>query len=68
MRSIPLAQPTDLRKKREEYLRFRRAPAEVSALLKKIPAVLDKIQKTARRGTMRGEGDPSTDGRRIPAL
>ena len=45
MRSIPLAQLTDLRKKRKEYLRFRRAPAEVSALLKKIPAVLDKIQK-----------------------
>ena len=45
MHSIPPARLADLRKKSEEYLRFRRARAEVSVLLKKILAVMDQIQE-----------------------
>ena len=45
LRSIPPAQLADVRKKSEEYLRFRRARAEVSVLLKKILAVMDQIQE-----------------------
>jgi hypothetical protein len=48
MRSIPPAQLADLRQKSEEYLRFRRARAEVSVLHKKILAVLDQIQELRR--------------------
>jgi hypothetical protein len=48
LRSIPPAQLADVRKKSEEYLRFRRARAEVSVLLKKILAVLDQIQELRR--------------------
>jgi hypothetical protein len=35
----------DLRRKSEEYLRFRRARTKVSVLGKKILAVLDQIQE-----------------------
>jgi hypothetical protein len=45
MRSIPRARVAELRKKSEEYLRFRRARAEVSVLHKKILKVLDQIQE-----------------------
>lgn len=48
MRSIPPAQLADLREKSEEYLRFRRARAEVSVLHKKILKVLDQIQELRR--------------------
>ncbi|MGD0962732.1 MAG: DUF6788 family protein [Candidatus Acidiferrales bacterium] len=48
MRSIPPAQLADLRKKSAEYLRFRRARAEVSVLHKKILKVLDQIQELRR--------------------
>ncbi len=48
MRSIPPAQLADLRKKSEEYLRFRRARAEVVVLHKKILMVLDQIQELRR--------------------
>jgi hypothetical protein len=48
MRSIPPAQLADLRKKSAEYLRFRRARAEVTVLHKKILKVLDQIQELRR--------------------
>jgi hypothetical protein len=48
MRSIPPAQLADLRKKSAEYLRFRRARAEVAVLHKKILKVLDQIQELRR--------------------
>jgi len=48
MRSIPPAQLAELRKKSAEYLRFRRARAEVSVLHKKILKVLDQIQESRR--------------------
>ena len=48
MRSIPRARVAELRKKSEEYLRFRRARAEVSVLHKKILKVLDQIQALRR--------------------
>ena len=48
MRSIPPAQLADLRKKSEEYLRFRRARAQVTVLHKKILKVLDQIQELRR--------------------
>jgi hypothetical protein len=45
LRSLPPAQVAAIRQKSEEYLRFRRARAEVSVILKKLLAVLDQIQK-----------------------
>ena len=45
MYSIPPAQLAELRQKSAEYLRFRRARAEVSVLHKKILKVLDQIQE-----------------------
>jgi hypothetical protein len=48
MRSIPPAQLAELRKKSAEYLRFRRARAEISVLHKKILKVLDQIQELRR--------------------
>src|SRR6267143_776776 len=46
--AIPRAQLAELRKKSAEYLRFRRARAEVSVLHKKILKVLDQIQELRR--------------------
>jgi hypothetical protein len=48
MRSIPPAQLAELRKKSAEYLRLRRARAEVSVVHKKILKVLDQIQELRR--------------------
>src|SRR6266699_664158 len=48
MRSIPRARVAELRQKSAEYLRFRRARAEVSVLHKKILKVLDQIQELRR--------------------
>ena len=48
LRSLPPAQVAAIRQKSEEYLRFRRARAEVSVLLKKILALLDQIQELRR--------------------
>ncbi len=48
MRSLPPAQVAAIRQKSEEYLRFRRARAEVSVILKKILTVLDQIQELRR--------------------
>ena len=45
LRSLPPAQVAAIRQKSEEYLRFRRARAEVSVILKKLLAVLDQIQE-----------------------
>ncbi len=48
MHSIPPARLADLRRKSKDYLRFRRARAEVSVLHKKILKVLDQIQELRR--------------------
>jgi hypothetical protein len=48
MRSLPRGRVAELRQKSEEYLRFRRARAEVSVLHKEILAVLDQIQELRR--------------------
>jgi hypothetical protein len=48
LRSLPPAQVAAIREKSEEYLRLRRARAEVSVILKKILAVLDQIQELRR--------------------
>ena len=48
LRSLPPAQVAAIREKSEEYLRLRRARAEVSIILKKILAVLDQIQELRR--------------------
>lgn len=48
MRSLPPGRVVELRQKSEEYLRFRRARAQVSVLHKKILAVLDQIQELRR--------------------
>ncbi len=48
MRSLPRGRVAELRQKSEEYLRFRRARAQVSVLHKKILAVLDRIQELRR--------------------
>ena len=45
LRSLAPAQVAAIRQKSEEYLRFRRARAEVSVILKKLLAVLDQIQE-----------------------
>jgi hypothetical protein len=45
LHSLPPAQVAAIREKSEEYLRFRRARAEVSVILKKLLAVLDQIQE-----------------------
>jgi len=46
--SIPPERLFDLRKKSEEYLRFRRARARVTEIGKKILAVMDRIEKLRR--------------------
>src|SRR5207244_9476346 len=48
MHSIPPARLADLRRKSKDYLRFRRARADVSVLHKKILKVLDQIQELRR--------------------
>lgn len=48
MRSLLPEKVAATRQKSEEYLRFRRARAEVSVILKKILAVLDQIQELRR--------------------
>ncbi len=53
LRSLPPAQVAAIRQKSEEYLRLRRARAEVSVLLKKILAVLDQIQELRREAPLR---------------
>jgi len=45
LRVLPPGQVAAVRKKSAEYLRLRRARAEVSVILKKILAVLDQIQE-----------------------
>jgi len=45
LRSLPPAQVAAIRRKSREYLRFRRARAEVSVILKEILAVWDRIQE-----------------------
>ena len=48
LRSLPPAQVAALCPKSEEYLRLRRARAEVGVILKKMLAVLDQIQELRR--------------------
>jgi hypothetical protein len=49
LRSLPPAQVATVRQKSEEYLRFRRARAEVSVILKKMLAAWDQIQELRRQ-------------------
>ena len=46
--SIPSERLADLRSKSEEYLRFRRARAQVTEICKKILGVMDRIEKLRR--------------------
>jgi len=48
LRSIPPARLAAVRQRSEEYLRFRRARAQVSVLLRKILALVDRIQELRR--------------------
>ncbi len=48
LRSIPPERLEELRRKSEEYLRFRRARAQVSVMCKQILSVIDRIE-TLRR-------------------
>jgi hypothetical protein len=48
LRALPPDQVAAIREKSEEYLRFRRARAEVTLILKKILTVLDRIQELRR--------------------
>ena len=48
MRSIPPARLAAVRRRSEEYLRFRRARARVSVIYRKILAVVDRIQELRR--------------------
>jgi hypothetical protein len=43
--SVPPERLTELRTKSEEYLRIRRARAQVSVLYKQLLAVIDRIEK-----------------------
>lgn len=46
--SIPIERRSELRKKSEEYLRFRRARARVSAIAQEILKVVDQIEQGRR--------------------
>ena len=46
--SIPLERLSELEEKSEEYLRFRRARAQVTEICKKILGVMDRIEKLRR--------------------
>lgn len=46
--SIPPERLAELRKKSEEYLRFRRARARVPVICKKILGIMDRIEKLRR--------------------
>jgi hypothetical protein len=48
LRSIPPERLEELRRKSEEYLRFRRARAQVSVICKRMLSVIDRIE-TLRR-------------------
>lgn len=48
MRSLPPQRVAEIRRKSKEYARLRRARTEVSALYKRILALLDRIQELRR--------------------
>jgi hypothetical protein len=48
LKSIPLERLQELRRKSEEYLRFRRARAQVTVICKQMLSVIDRIE-TLRR-------------------
>jgi len=53
LRSIPSGRVTEVKKKSEEYLRFRRARARVTEIHREILAVMDRIEKLRREEPLR---------------
>ncbi len=53
LRSLAPAQVAAIRQKSEEYLRLRRARAEVSVILKKVLTAWDQIQELRREAPLR---------------
>ena len=51
--SIPSERVAEVKKKSEEYLRFRRARAQVSEIHREILAVMDRIEKLRREEALR---------------
>jgi hypothetical protein len=51
--SLPSEQVTEVKKKSEEYLRFRRARARVTEIHREILAVMDRIEKLRREEPLR---------------
>ncbi len=51
--SIPLERVEEVKKKSEEYLRFRRARARVGEIHREILAVMDRIEKLRREEPLR---------------
>ena len=51
--SIPSERVADVKKKSEEYLRFRRARARVGEIHREILAVMDRIEKLRREEPLR---------------
>jgi hypothetical protein len=53
LRSLPRERVTEVKKKSEEYLRFRRARAQVTEICREILAVMDRIEKLRREEPLR---------------
>ncbi len=51
--SLPSERVTEVKKKSEEYLRFRRARARVTEIHREILAVMDRIEKLRREEPLR---------------
>lgn len=51
--SLPSERVAEVKKKSEEYLRFRRARARVTEIHREILAVMDRIEKLRREGPLR---------------
>jgi len=53
LRSVPSERVVEVKKKSEEYLRFRRARARVTEIHREILALVDRIEKLRREGPLR---------------
>jgi hypothetical protein len=53
LRSIPPGQVDEVKKKSDEYLRFRRARARVTEICREILLVMDRIEKLRREESWR---------------
>jgi len=53
LRSIPKERISEVKKKSEEYLRFRRARARVTEIHREILALLDRIERLRREDPLR---------------